>query len=201
MNRFDRLAQEWDTKPQRVEGAMIFADEIKKHLKSDINDFEIADYGSGSGLVAFCFAKDVKSIKGFDNSVGMVDRFNEKAKNIGYTHLEAITHNIETQDISNHQLDMVVSNMTMHHIKSPKEFISKLYDGVKEGGFVAIADLEIEDGRFHSDNDGVKHFGFEPTQIEKIFQEVGFKNIKLNRLTTISKPHNEYHVFFIMGQK
>ena len=39
--RFNALAKQWDSKPQRVEGAMIFVDKIIESINKDIKNFDI----------------------------------------------------------------------------------------------------------------------------------------------------------------
>ena len=199
-NRFDKLAKQWDSKPQRVEGAMKFVDYIKKNIDKDISRFDVLDYGSGSGLVSFGLANDVKSIIGLDYSLGMVERYNEKANKLNYPNLVSKQHNIDEDSLSQNQFDLIVTNMTMHHIKDTTNFIKTLKNSLKKGGYLYISDLVTEDGKFHSmGNDDVEHLGFDKDTLYKEFEKQGFKNIKFNILHTIKKDYGDYPVFVISG--
>jgi len=198
-NRFDKLAKEWDSKPIRVQNAMGFVDKIKKYLNDDINDYEIIDYGCGSGLVSFVFASNVKKIDGYDNSKGMIEVYNKKAKKLGFKSINGILHDIEKKDLKYEQYDIAVSNMTMHHIDSMEEFILKLTKSLKPNGYLFIADLCKEDGTFHSDNEGVKHFGFEINDVKSAFKKVGLKQISVEIFQIINKPHKDFDIFFAFG--
>jgi len=200
-NRFEKLATTWDSKPQRVKGAMSFANKVKEFLPKDISNFKILDYGCGTGLVSFCFSNDVKSIDGLDNSKSMIEVYNEKSNKIGMKNIQGFVHNINEQDLEKDKYDLIVTNMTMHHIKDPKDFITKLSASLKPNGYLAIADLKTEDGKFHSDNTGVEHFGFDFNKIEQYFKDNNLKNIKCDLFETINKPHNTYEVYYIIGQK
>ena len=202
MSKFDQLAKQWDMNPFVVETNMKFVDSIKQYLiTSDIksiDDFNMLDYGSGSGLVSFALASDLNSIIGMDNSKGMVNRFNEKAKELSLDNLKAIEHNFNTDTIDD-KYDLITTNMTMHHIKDYKKFISILANSLNENGVLAISDLEVEDGTFHSDNDGVEHFGFDKEKIKKIFQDINLKNIIVEDVQQIEKNEHIYKIFAIFG--
>ena len=201
IERFNTLAREWDAKPQRVEGAITFVDKIKECLPNDISSCSLLDYGSGSGLVSFGFANDVKEILGLDNSTGMVEVYNEKASKIGFKNIEAKLHDIDKESLDENRFDIITTNMTMHHITDIYDFINNLSSSLKECGKLFIADLYSEDGTFHSDNTGVIHFGFEKEKVIDAFEKAGLKNIQFETLQTISKPHRDFDVFFIVGEK
>ena len=97
--------------------------------------------------------------------------------------------------------DGVVSSMTLHHIENLELFFETMYKNLNVGGFIAIADLELEDGSFHSDNTGVFHFGFEKEALCKIVEHSNFKNIKFENINTINKPQRDYGVFLLSASK
>jgi len=200
-NRFETLAKAWDSNPNRVQGAMTFVDKVKELLPKDLSAFDVLDYGCGTGLVSFGFANDVKSILGLDNAKAMVEVYNQKANTIGMKNIKGEIHNINDEDLKENKFDLIVTNMTMHHIKNTSEFIKKLTFALKDNGYLCIADLKTEDGTFHSDNTGVEHFGFNTDEIKTHFTNAGLKNIKLNLLEAIYKPQNDYEVFYIIAQK
>ncbi|MCI0500929.1 MAG: class I SAM-dependent methyltransferase [Epsilonproteobacteria bacterium] len=201
MGRFDDLAKAWDSKPERVAGAMVFVNKVKEHLKCDINNFKVLDYGCGSGLVSFGFANDVSQVDGLDNSFGMIEVYNEKAKKIGMDNIIGSIHDINKEDLDANQYDIVVTNMTMHHINNIEKFIFKLTNCLKVGGKLFIADLYKEDGGFHSDNTGVIHFGFEEEIVYTAFEKAGLKKIRIEKLHSIHKPSNSYDIFIAIGTK
>ena len=199
--RFNALAMEWDSKPARVEGAMIFVDRICELVKKDIKDLTLLDYGSGSGLVSFGFADKVADIVGLDNSEAMVDVYNDKAKKIGLDNIKASKHDINSEHLPESAYDIIATNMTMHHINDIKMFIEKLVHALKEGGALFIADLVSEDGTFHSDNTGVEHFGFDMEEVKDVFHKGGLKDISVEVLHTIDKEHRSFDIFIATGVK
>ena len=56
-------------------------------------------------------------------------------------------------------------------------FAKKAYKTLTNDGYLAINDLDKEDGSFHKkhNNNGVFHFGFDKDELEKILIDNGFK--------------------------
>lgn len=201
-SRFDLLAKEWDSKPQRVESAMKFVDYVKQNTKTNLDDFKVLDYGCGSGLVSFGFADDVKYIDGFDYSKEMICRYNEKSKELNYTNVKGVIHNINEEDISSSGYNLVVTNMTMHHIKDINRFVQVLKNSLDKDGYLYIADLVTEDGTFHSmGNDDVEHLGFDKEFLLNVFKENDFVDIKYGIIQTIYKENKSYRIFSISGKR
>jgi 2-polyprenyl-3-methyl-5-hydroxy-6-metoxy-1,4-benzoquinol methylase len=197
MSTFDNRAKDWDKKDVRVNGAKVIADAIEKkiHLREDM---EIIDFGVGTGLLGFEIAKKVKQVYGVDTSEGMIQTLKEK--NSDTLHIVPIHQDIIEKPLTQ-QFDGLISSMTLHHVKDLEAFFNMLYNILKDDGFLAIADLESEDGTFHSDNNGVHHFGFHEDNLKKIVQKSGFKEISIENINTIEKPHRNFGVFLLTARK
>ena len=91
--------------------------------------------------------------------------------------------------------------MTLHHVEDLELFFQTIYKNIKEDGFIAIADLELEDGTFHSDNTGVFHFGFQNNELIKIVEKCGFKDVAFDKVSTIKKPHRDFEIFLLSATK
>jgi hypothetical protein len=91
--------------------------------------------------------------------------------------------------------------MTIHHLEEILALFHKLYAMLNDGGFIAIADLDTEDGSFHSDNTGVFHHGFDREALAAIAEEAGFKDVKFDTASTINKPHRDFTVFLLTARK
>jgi len=194
---FKDKAQVWDSGSIRVNGAKVIADAIRETFTLNTN-MEILDFGVGTGLLGFDVASSVKQVYGVDISSEMISKLEEK----NTTNLNIIAY---TQDIIETPLektfDGLISSMTLHHIQNLENFFSTIYKNINDGGFIAIADLETEDGTFHSDNTGVFHFGFNKENLIKIVQEAGFKNVEFKKINTIKKPQRDFGVFLLSAKK
>ena len=96
--------------------------------------------------------------------------------------------------------------MTLHHVKIISPLLKQLYSILLSSDRLAIADLDLDDGKFHSNNDGVFHFGFDRTKLRKAFTETGFENIQDVSAAEVSKANlnkemRQFTVFLMTGQK
>jgi cyclopropane fatty-acyl-phospholipid synthase-like methyltransferase len=172
-----------------------------KNIKIDkFNDkMEVMDLGAGTGLLSYFVAPHVSKIIAVDNSPSMLEEFKSKALEFD-SEIEVIEADISEEEI-NRKFDGIISSMTIHHVEETKALFSKLYKMLNENGFIAIADLDSEDGSFHSDNAGVHHHGFDRKELESVAKEIGFKDIKFDLASTISKPHCTFTVFLMTAVK
>ncbi len=198
MSKFDKLASEWDLNPRRVESAKNTTSKIKELI--DIRGKDIIDYGSGSGLVAFDLFEEARSVVAMDNSIGMLQEIERKIQSGNIENIITLLHDIDHQDIEKEKFDIFVSAMTMHHIKDTKAFLQKAKNGLKKGGYIAISDLESEDGSFHSrGNEGVEHFGFDMKNIRETFESIGMEVAFLDIIETISKE-KDFNIFLVVAK-
>jgi len=197
MSHFDNRAAGWDSGDIRVNGAKTIADAISKRIELN-KDMEVLDFGVGTGLLGFEIAKETKKVYGVDTSTKMLQKLQEK--NSDALHIEAICQDIVKTPLKQ-KFNGLVSSMTLHHVENTDEFFTTIYKNINEGGFIAIADLELEDGTFHSDNAGVFHFGFEREALVLSAQKAGFTNVVFENINTIKKPHREFGVFLLTAKK
>ena len=196
-DNFKDKAQTWDKGSTRVNGAKTIADAISKNIKLE-SHMQLMDFGVGTGLLGFEILPQVDKILGIDISQKMLEKLDEK--NSPKQYIE--TRNV---DIIKNPLEEsfhgIISSMTLHHVENLELFFQMIYKNIHPNGFIAIADLEAEDGTFHSDNTGVFHFGFKEDALCKIVTNAGFKDVKIENINTINKPHRDFGVFLLTAKK
>lgn len=198
VDHFAHKSKSWDMNSKRVQNAKGIAELIVKNIKLD-KSMELMDFGAGTGLLSYFVAPFVKKIVAVDNSPSMLIEFENKCNEFS-CETEVIEKDLSHETLER-TFDGVISSMTIHHLEDTAALLSKLYTMLNVGGFVAIADLDSEDGSFHSDNTGVFHYGFDRVILENIAKEVGFKDIKFDLASTISKPHCTFTVFLMTAVK
>jgi len=195
---FAHKSKEWDANSKRVQGAKAIANVIEE--KIELNDgMHLMDFGAGTGLLSFSLSDKIGKVTALDNSPSMLEVFNEKSNLFG-CETSIVNLDLSTQNLpEGSRFDGIISSMTIHHIEDVEELFKKFYALLPKDGFIALADLEREDGTFHSNNEGVFHFGFEPNELKEIAQRVGFKKVEVYHANTIKKPHAEFRVFLLVG--
>lgn len=196
--RFDKVAGEWDKGDLRQN----IADAVFKTIVSRIallNTMNIMDFGAGTGLLSFKVASMVRSVSGVDLSKGMLEQL--KAKNTPSLQVEALL-----QDIMQNPLEKkfhgIVSSMAMHHVEDTARLFQTFYAHLGRDGFIAIADLEEEDGTFHSHgNEGVYHFGFNREALRQTIEASGFKNVRFHNAFSVEREEGSYPIFVVTATK
>jgi len=195
---FAHKSKSWDMNSKRVKNARSIAELIVKNINLKPT-MEIIDFGAGTGLLSFFVAQKVGKIIAVDNSPSMLEEFKNKSPEFS-CETEIIKKDLSIEYI-NRKCDGIISSMTIHHLEDTSSLFSKFYTMLKDGGFIAIADLDSEDGSFHSDNVGVFHYGFDRKELENIALAAGFINIKFDTASIIEKPHKTFTVFLMTAEK
>nr|WP_321268518.1 class I SAM-dependent methyltransferase [uncultured Sulfurimonas sp.] len=196
-DHFKDRAKEWDQGSIRVAGAKKIADAINKEIQLH-KEMEILDFGVGTGLLGFDIATKVKKVYGVDTSSNMLEKL--KAKNTKELSIDTFCQDIIKSPLEK-KFNGLVSSMTLHHVEDLKAFFETIYKNIHENGFIAIADLESEDGTFHSDNTGVFHFGFNEDILCKIVLDAGFSEVSFKNINIINKPHKDFGVFLLTAKR
>ena len=194
-DKFAFKAKNYEQKLRRLKTAQDIANKIKKNISLK-KDMHLIDFGAGTGLLLEQILPKVKKITAIDISPSMIEVLRDKKlKNVEILKLDLIKESIDIK------VDGIISSMTMHHIKDIEAMFKKFYSMLKSGGFIAIADLDKEDGSFHSVDTGVEHFGFDREEFINFAKEAGFKNIKIEDATIISKSYGDYKVFLLTAKR
>ncbi|WP_373036351.1 class I SAM-dependent methyltransferase [Sulfurimonas sp.] len=196
-DHFEEKSKVWDQGSIRVDSAKKIADSINEKIELT-KDMEILDFGVGTGLLGFDIAKKVKKVYGVDTSLSMLEKL--KTKNTPELSIDTYHQDIISSPLEK-SFDGLVSSMTLHHVENLKAFFETIYKNVKDNGFIAIADLQSEDGSFHSDNTGVFHFGFDKEELCKIVSDSGFTKIDFQTIYTINKPHRDFDIFLLTAKR
>jgi len=202
---FDKEAAAWDEKPARVRLATDIAAAITRQVPLT-TAMDALDFGCGTGLLTLRLQPLVRSITGVDSSRGMLDIFKAKASALNLVNVEAKLCDLDSGDILSGSYDLVVSNMTLHHIKEIAPLLGQFHAVTAPGGTLCLADLDAEGGQFHEDNTGVFHFGFDRAALRSLCMDAGFVDIADLTATEIEKPDRSgalqrFSVFLLIARK
>jgi ubiquinone/menaquinone biosynthesis C-methylase UbiE len=202
---FDKEATNWDQVPERVKVAQDIARSMIRELTL-MPDMDVLDFGCGTGLLTLALQPFVRSITGVDSSRGMLDVFKTKIKEQNLGNVKANYLDLDKGDVLDSSYHLIVSSMTLHHVKEIGSLLKLFHQVLRPSGTICIADLDLDDGQFHSNNDGVFHFGFDRVILHKIFTEAGFDNVQDISAAEVVKPTfngevRQFTVFLMIGQK
>jgi cyclopropane fatty-acyl-phospholipid synthase-like methyltransferase len=197
-DHFAHKSKSWDMNSKRVKNAKAISETILKRIDLDAS-MHVMDLGAGTGLLTYFIAPHVQAITAVDNSPSMLEQFSQK-RELFDCETKIVQGDIHSLDLGE-RYDGIVSSMTLHHIEDLPTLFSKLFTLLKEGGFIAIADLDREDGTFHSEDTGVHHFGFDREALGKIVSDAGFERIGFDTASIIHKPHRDFPVFVMTAYK
>ncbi|MBD3809670.1 MAG: class I SAM-dependent methyltransferase [Sulfuricurvum sp.] len=196
--RFNQVASEWDKGDMRQNIAHAVFQTITSRIAL-LNNMNIMDFGAGTGLLSFKIASVVKRIVGVDLSKKMLEQL--EAKNSPTLTVQPICQDILNTPLQE-QFHGIVSSMAMHHVEDTFALFDTFYKHLKRDGFVAIADLESEDGSFHSHgNDGVYHFGFDRDSLRETIEKAGFQFVRFHHAYTVQKGDKDYPIFVVTATK
>lgn len=197
-DHFSEKAKDYE-KDKGVKNTVKAIAEVIRQEIAFTKEMHIMDFGSGTGFLLEEIAPLVKKITAIDVSPSMNEQLANK-KNTISCELDLLEIDL-TKETINQKFDVIITSMTLHHIKDTKAILKVFYNLLENGGSLTIADLDKEDGSFHTTDTGVHHFGFDRNEIQNIAKEVGFKEIKTQQASTINKPHGDYTVFTLTAKK
>ena len=195
-DKFAHKASNYEKEKRRVDNVVNIANLIKKEINFK-KYMSIADFGSGTGLLLEQIAPLVTNITAIDKSPSM----NNVLKNKQLPCKLTIKEIDITKEPINDKFDVIISSMTIHHVKEIDKLFTIFYKMLKSNGYIALADLDTEDGSFHIEDTGVEHFGFNREVFLNHAKEAGFKDLKIQNASIVYKPYGNYSVFLLTGKR
>lgn len=202
---FDEEAATWDEHPGRVKLANDVADAISKEIVLT-SDMDVMDFGCGTGLLTLRLQPLVNSITGVDTSQGMLDVLETKIARQNLSNVRTLHLDSDKGDVLTGNYHLIVSNMTLHHIKEIRPTLQQFYKITAPSGYLCIADLDPDGGKFHDSNEGVFHFGFEREALRRDFIATGFEDVRLVTAAEMTKSGSDgisrrFTLFLMIGRK
>ncbi len=195
---FAHKANSYEQNKSRVDNVDNIANSIINSTKLDAA-MHLMDFGSGTGLLLERIAPHVGKITAVDISSSMNKQLNAKLATLG-CELEIIEIDLEKSDIDQ-RFDGIISSMTMHHVRDIDAMFRKFHALLNKGGFIALSDLDSEDGSFHTEDTGVFHTGFDRETLANIARVSGFENVIVTDASVVHKPQGDFSVFLLKATR
>lgn len=201
---FDSKARQWDENPVFRERAEKIAAAIRAAVPLS-RSMAALDYGSGTGLLSFPLKDDLGHITLKDTSPGMLAVAAEKIAAQGVANMTTRRADLATAPMPDERYDLIYSSMTLHHIADTDAILKTFSALLNPGGWLAIADLDREDGSFHGIEVDVHH-GFERAALAARAVAAGFAVPRFETVFEILKerpdgPPRAYPVFLMVAPR
>lgn len=197
-DHFAEKSKDWDERPVPVQISKAVG-RLLEALDWDAS-MRVMDFGAGTGLIAAAIAPFVSRIIAVDTSPSMLEALASK---------ESLRGKVEChcQDILEspleEQFDAVVSAMALHHVEDTAAAAEAFAEHLKPGGFLALADLDKEDGSFHEPgSEGVFHHGFNRHELQTMLDAAGFEDVRFVTALDVEKAgRGAYPIFLVTARK
>ena len=200
---FDEKAATWDDDPVRVDRAESIADSLAKTIDLSLVNMAM-EYGSGTGLLSFALKDRIAGIVLMDESQNMIEMAIAKCKATNVNHFKPLQYDLLKQPLPSDKYDLIFILLTLHHIEETALILEKFYELLNPNGYLAIIDLEKEDGSFHEHNYHF-HNGFERGSLEKQLTQTGLTPFSYEVCYELARDYDEgtqkYPLFLLVSQK
>ncbi len=200
MSDFDSKAADWDKDPIRSERAKAVAKAIRRTipLRSEMTALE---YGCGTGLLSFALQPLLGPITLADNSAGMLVVLEKKIAASGIRNMTPIKLDMITDPLPTSRFDVVYTLLTLHHIHDTDKALQGFYTLLNRPGVLYIADLDKEDGSFHTDANFDGYNGFKRSELNEKLMKAGFASIRFSTCHKTPKNGRLYPMFLAVAEK
>jgi 2-polyprenyl-3-methyl-5-hydroxy-6-metoxy-1,4-benzoquinol methylase len=198
---FDERARDWDT-PERIARAGEVAAAVRTAIPLALTD-RLVDVGAGTGLLGLALVADVGEVVLLDPSPGMIEVATAKLADGALPTVRAVRHDLLVDEPPAERFDVAVSLLVLHHLADTSAALSAIRELLVPGGRIALADLDTEDGTFHSeDSEGIHHHGFDRAALEGLAREAGFADVATRTAMIIEdNPGGRFPVFLLIGHR
>jgi len=203
-SRFDQAAAQWDNSPALQALARAVGDAIRRAVPLE-PPWRALDYGAGTGLVTLQILPRIAAVTAVDASAGMLDQLSKKLAASGINNVFVRQWDILSAPFPETGFDLCFSSMTLHHLRDVPLAFERFRQLLKPGGWLAMADLDTEDGSFHGPNNDVFHNGFERAAILEWLGKAGFVGAAISDAHRLLRPDasgamRSYGIFLAAAQ-
>ncbi len=153
-----------------------------------IPPLDIADLGSGEGLLGELLARNARKVICVDNSKRIVNFGLRKAKKNKLSNLEFRHGDIETPPLQAKSVDVSLLSQALHHAQNPEVALSAAHRILRPGGKVIIIDLLEHNFTQAKNLYGDRWMGFPKNTLRDWLEKAGFKNVEVINVAREEEP-------------
>lgn len=149
---------------------------------------EIADLGSGEGLLGELLARRAKKVTCVDNSKKIVEFGQKKATKNGLKNLSFKLGDIETPPLKDASVDVALFSQALHHAQYPDRALKEAFRILRPNGKLVILDLLEHQFEQAREVYGDHWLGFPKNQLHEWSLDAGFTNIEIQEAAREEEP-------------
>ena len=173
---FEKVASQWDQMRKSF-----FSDNVREEAiaAANIQAGQLAaDIGAGTGFITEGLVQKGLKVIAVDQSQAML---NEMKNKLGT--FDNIDYRIGESDdlpIRDETVDVIFSNMYLHHVESPQVAIKEMVRVLKTGGKIIITDMDVHEYEFLREEQNDRWMGFKREDIKKWFTDAGLHHVQVD---------------------
>jgi 2-polyprenyl-3-methyl-5-hydroxy-6-metoxy-1,4-benzoquinol methylase len=207
-SRFDQEAGLWDANPVRAALARSIVGLAQREIAGLPEPPRLMDYGCGTGMCSLPLARQCATVVAVDVSPGMLEQLKAKAAGLGLRNVSPLCHDLTQGSLAlepGQGFDVILTAMALHHVHDVPLLLHRFRSLLNRGGVLLLADLDEENGSFHTNPTGVEHHGFKREWLINQLWEAGFRMIRIATAHTVTKPTatgavGDFPVFFMSAR-
>ncbi len=161
---------------------------------------DVADLGSGEGLLSELLARRCRKVIAVDNSEKIVAFGAAKARKNQIKNLEFRLGNLEDPPIADAAVDLVILSHALHHAQDPQQALKSAYRILRPGGQVMVLDLAQHKFERAHELYGDRWLGFQESELHRWLESAGFKRIEISVVAREEQPPH-FQTLLAGGQK
>ena len=149
----------------------------------------VLEVGGGTGLLSRALAADIGTALITDVAPGMVEVATQVLDDPQYAGWRTARYDVERDPLLAERFDLVLCQLALHHMGDVATVLGRMFELLRPGGRVAIADLEHDaDGGFHRHIEGFHgHHGFTQESLAGGLVGAGFVDVRVAVASELTK--------------
>lgn len=149
---------------------------------------DVADLGSGEGLVAQLLAPRARRVVCVDNAPAMVEAGRRFARENGVENLEFVLGDIEAIPLEDASIDLALLSQALHHAEEPALAIAEAARILRPGGSLLVLDLHEHSFEQARELYADRWLGFSLNAVHQWLQQAGLQQLRVDLVAREEEP-------------
>ncbi|MDR1728010.1 MAG: metalloregulator ArsR/SmtB family transcription factor [Acidobacteriota bacterium] len=161
---------------------------------------EVADLGSGEGLLSELLARRCKKVIAVDNSEKIVSYGAARARKNGLKNLEFRLGDLQDPPVAPESVDLVVMSQSLHHAEDPAAAITAAHRLLRRPGQLLVLDLQQHGFDKAKELYGDRRLGFAESDLHRWLEAAGFRKVEISVVAREEEPPH-FQTLLAAGEK